>query len=161
MPPTALPKITRYWPQGKRKYYWVTSIATQSAPTRTELNAGTDLTPQIANVSGFTLTADVIDVTPLGSQVMILVNSTLETAYVTNEILFYAASNSSDARSVLPIGTTGFLVFLYEGDVTGQLCEVWPANVNSMYFEQDAKTPGEIHIQFTITAPPSQNVTIP
>ena len=160
MPATPLPAYTRYFPPGTRKYYWVTSIANQAAPTRAELNAGIDLSGQVAAVTGFALTSNTSDVTPLGSQFIILINTTLN-ASGTNEIILYASADSHDARLIMPIGTTGFLVLPAEGDISGQYCEVWPANVNAMFFEPATETPGEIHFQFTITAQPSQNVPIP
>ncbi len=125
------------------------------------MNAGTDLTGQVAAISGFTLPRDVIDVTPLGSQFTVLVNSTIDVVSQINEIILFATSASNDARFLIPTGTVGFVVFLFEGDITSQFCEVWPANVNTFYFEQDMETPGEIHFQFTIMALPSQNVPIP
>lgn len=163
MPARPLAPYPRYFPPGTRKYYWVTSIANQAAPTRAELNAGTDITGQVASVTGFVLQVNVSDVTPLGSSTVLWLNTTTDpSSFGTNEIILYASQNSiDDARLVMPAGSAGFLVFLFEGDITGQLCEVWPANVNEMYFEQATDTPGEIHFEFTITGAPSQNVTIP
>lgn len=162
MPATPLPAVTRYLPPGRRKFYWLTAIANPGAPTRAELNAGTDVSPQVSTVTGFNLVTDTVDVTPLGSSFVTLLPTTVDAAIGgVNELLFYAASNSQDVRTVFPIGTTGYIVFLYEGDVATQLCEVWPAVVNAMYFEQDKTLAGSIHVQFTITSQPSQNVTIP
>ena len=161
MGPPPLSPTTRYFPPGTRKYYWVPSIATPSAPTRAELNAGTDLTAEVAAVNGFALWPNTVDVTPLGSQAVIWQTSTIDPNGSTNELILYASGNSNDARLLMPIGTTGFLVFLPEGDISGQLCEVWPANVYVMYFEPATDTPGEIHFQYLVTAMPSQNVTIP
>lgn len=161
MPATPLPSYTRYFPPGTRQYYWVTSIANPAAPTRAELNAGTDLTGQIAAVNGFTPLANLVDVTPIGSQFINWLTTTVDPGSGGNEIILFAAANGNDARLVMPPGTTGFLVILPEGDVTGQYCEVWPAKVNVMYIDPAMETPGQIHFEYTITSGPSQNVTIP
>ena len=160
MPATPLFPYTRYFPPGTRKYYWVTAIANPAAPARAELNAGTDLTGQVAVVNGFTLQRATADVTPLGSSFTVLLNTTLD-AGSTSELILYASADSHDARLLMPAGSTGFVVLLPEGDIPGQYCEVWPANVNAMFFEPATETPGEIHFQYTITAAPSQNVLIP
>lgn len=163
MPAVPLPSYPRYFPPGTRKYYWVTSIANQASPTRAELNAGLDITGQIASITGFVLQMNVADVTPLGSSTVIWLNTTTDpSSFGSNEIILYASQNSNDdARLLMPAGSTGFLVFLFEGDQTNDYCEVWPANVNEMYFEQGTDNPGQIHFEFTITGQPSQNVLIP
>lgn len=163
MPATPLTPTTRYLPPGTRKYYWLTSLANPAAPTRAELNAGTDLTAEIVTggVGGFTLARTRADVTPLGSSVIVMLDTTTDPNTTTNEIVFYASVTGSDVRQVMSAGTAGFLVFLYEGDVTGQRCEVWPAAVSVLFFDQGTETPGEIHVQYLITAQPSQNVLIP
>jgi hypothetical protein len=160
VPPTPLSATLRYTPpQQGRKYYWVTTIATQATPTRGELNAGTDLTAEIAEVSGFELAGDSADAPDLASQFVAQVPARITAS--DSEIQFYASSTSSDVRSVLPRGTTGFVVILPEGDITGQKCEVWPAKVKSMFLDSSIEDPAKIHIQFSITKLPSQNVTIP
>jgi hypothetical protein len=161
MPAPPLAAYTRYIPPGTRKYYWVASIANPAAPTRAELNAGTDLSGQVAAVSGFALQKTTADVTPLGSQFTVLLDTILDANAGTNEIILYASASSLDARTLMPIGAAGFLVHFPEGDITGQLCEVWPASVNAMFFDPSVDAPGEIHFQYTITAAPAQNVTIP
>ena len=55
MPPSPLSATSRYVPPGTRKIYWVTTIATYTAPTRGELNAGIALSNEIAAVAGFTV----------------------------------------------------------------------------------------------------------
>lgn len=160
MPATPLPAWTRYFPPGTRKTYWLTAVANPGAPTRAELNAGTDLTGQIAAVNGFTLLRDSVDITPLGSQSIVLLDTTFNPTG-TNEIILYASANSQDVRQTMPVNNPGFLVFLFEGDVGGQYGEVWPANLNTTYMEQNTETPGQMHLLFTIQGMPSQVVLIP
>jgi hypothetical protein len=160
VPPSPLSATLRYTPpQQQRKYYWVTTIVAQASPTRAELNAGTDLSAEIAEVSGFELAGDSADAPDLASQFVAQVPARITAS--DSEIVFYASSNSSDVRSVLPRGTTGFVAILPEGDITGQKMEIWPAKVKSMFLDSSIEDPAKIHIQFSITKLPSQNVTIP
>jgi hypothetical protein len=160
VPPTPLTATLRYTPpQQARKYYWVTTIATQATPSRGELNAGTDLSAEISDVNGFELTGDSADAPDLASQFVAQVPARITAS--DSEIVFYASSSSSDVRTVLPRGTTGFVCILPEGDITGQKMEVWPAKVKSMFLDSSIEDPAKVHVQFSITKLPSQNVTIP
>jgi hypothetical protein len=68
MPPSPLTPTVRYVPPGTRKVYWVTTIATYTAPTRGELNAGIDLSPEVAAVNGFTVTSGTVPTPDLSSR---------------------------------------------------------------------------------------------
>lgn len=159
MPATPLSASSRYIPPGTRRWNWLPAVAATSAPTRAEINAGIDLTGQVSAVTGFQLIAGTIDVTAFGDPFVTLAPAL--PAVSDCEIIFYASSDSNDVRTVLPRGTTGFLLSLPEGDVAGRRCEVWPATVSAMFLDQDTEAPAQIHVQFVITSLPSQNVTIP
>ncbi len=159
MPPSPLTATTRYTPPGTRKYYWITTASSYLTPTRAELNAGTDLTAEIAEVSGFTLAADDAETPDLATAFTGKVPG--RTTADDSEIVFWASSTSADARTVFPRGTAGYMIFLPEGDVAGQKMEVWPAKVKSMFIDQAMEDPGRIHVQLAITSIPAQNVTIP
>lgn len=159
MPPSPLTATLRYTPPGARKYYWMTTASSYLTPTRAELNAGTDLTAEIAEVSGFTLKANSADVPDLSTgfvgQVPARVNAE------DSEIVFWASSTSADARTVFPRGTTGYVVILPEGDVATQKMEIWPAKVSSMFVDSNMEDPAKVHVTFSITKIPAQNVAIP
>ena len=160
MPGIPLRAWDRYLPAGLRKIYWVAAIANTAAPTFAELNLGIDLSPQVAGVSGFALPRDTADITPLGSRIIVLQNTTFNPGS-TSEIILYASSDSNDMRMTMDADSAGFLVFFPEGNVTGRRCDVWPATVNTNYPESDIETPGQFHVQFTITDVPAQNAPIP
>jgi len=160
VPPTPLTATVRYTPPAQaRKYYWVTTIATQASPSRAELNAGTDLSAEISDVNGFELSGDSADAPDLASQFVAQVPARITAS--DSEIVFYASNTSADVRTVLPRGTTGYVCILPEGDIATQKMEVWPAKVKSMFLDSSIEDPAKIHVQFSITKLPSQNVTIP
>lgn len=159
MAPTPLTVTVRYTPPGVRKYYFMTTASSYLTPTRGELNAGTDLTAEIAEVSGWQLAGNNADVPDLSTGFVAQVPARVTAS--DSEIVFYASSTSADVRTVLTRGTTGFIVILPEGDVTSQKMEVWPVKVKSMFIDGSIEDPGKVHVQFSITKIPAQNVVIP
>ena len=159
MPPSPLSSTTRYIPPGTRKIYWVTTISSYTAPTRAELNAGTDLTNEVANVNGFTVESGTVDTPDLSTRFTAKIPGRITAA--DSSLEFYASSNSSDVRTVLPRDTAGFVVMLWEGDVTGQRMDVFPAKVTAATVDGNMEDPEKITVAFAITKVPAQNVVIP
>ena len=108
MAPSPLSATTRYVPEGTRKIYWCPTIVTQASPTRAELNGGTDLTNEIAEITGFTVTSDTVDVPDLSGRFTAKVAGRINAA--DSALRFYASSNSADVRTVLPRDTVGFVI---------------------------------------------------
>jgi hypothetical protein len=159
MPPTPLTATVRYIPPGTRKIYWVTTIANYLAPSRGELNAGIDLSAEVAAIQGFSVTSATVDTPDL---------STRYTAKIPGRITadnssldFYATNTSSDVRTVLPRDTAGYVVFLWEGDVTGQRMDVFPAKVTVSALDGNMEEPQKVNVEFAITRIPASNVVIP
>jgi hypothetical protein len=160
MPATPITVTNRYTPPGRRKYNWLTAVAAYPAmATRAEINAGSDLSAELAEVNGFELTGDSADAPDLGGGFVAQVPARVTAS--DSEFVFYASSNSADIRTVLPRGTAGFVLILPEGDVPTQKCEIWPATVKSMFIDGSVEDPGKIHVQLSITKLPIQNLTIP
>src|SRR5579884_158619 len=108
---TPLASTSRYIPQGTRHYYWVPTITSYTSPTRAELDAGTDLTPEIAEVQGFAATSASVDTPDLGSRFTSKIPG-LITADNSN-ITFYLSSTSNDVRTLLTRDTSGYVVVLW------------------------------------------------
>lgn len=159
MAPPKLNATLRYFPPETRKYYFVTAIVSIAAPTRGELNAGTDLSEEIAEVAGFTLKTDTVATPDLGNRFTGNVPGRITAD--DSSMTFYASENSNDVRTVLPRGTTGFIVCLPEGDVAGQLMDVFPITVSAAYLDTATDDPGRVIVEMVITSTPAQNVTIP
>jgi hypothetical protein len=159
MPPSPLTATVRYVPPGTRKVYWVTTIANYLSPTRGELNAGIDLTAEIAAINGFTVESGTSDTPDLATRFTAKIPGRITAA--DSSISFYASSTSSDVRTVLPRDTAGFAVFLWEGDVTGQKMDIFPAKVTAESVDGNMEDPQQVNIGFAITKIPALNVTIP
>jgi hypothetical protein len=159
MPPSPLSATTRYIPPGTRKIYWVTTIANYLSPSRGELNAGIDLSGEIAEMSGFTTTSDVTETPDLSGRFVPKIPARIKAD--DSSLSFYASSNSTDVRTVLPRDTAGFVVILWEGDVTGQRMDVFPAKVTVSALDGNMEDPEKVNVSFAITRVPAANVVIP
>jgi len=156
---TPIAATSRYIPPGTTHYYWVASISNYNSPTRSELNAGTDLTGEVSAVSGFATNSDQQDTPDLGSRFVSKIPGRITAD--DSSITMYASSTSSDARTLMPRDTAGFIVVFPEGDVTGQKMDVFPVKVTGVPKSRDVENPATMVFQFAITKIPAENVTIP
>lgn len=151
----------RYFRPGTTKIYWVRTIATYTTPTRSEINAGTELANEVAEINGFTVTSESVDTPDLGSRFVSKIPGRITSE--DSSLNFYASSTGfNDARSVLPRDTTGFVVFMDGGDVstTGRM-DVFPATVASHGKLRGIEDPAMTQASFTVTRVPAEDVVIP
>jgi hypothetical protein len=160
MAPTPLTATVRYIPPGTRKVYWLTTIASYAtAVTRAEINAGIDLTNEIASMSGFTVNSASTDTPDLSTRFTAKIPGRITAD--DSSISFYASSTSADVRTVLPRDTAGFVIILPEGDVPTQKMDCFPAKVSSTAVDTTMEDPAQVNVQFTITRIPALNLVIP
>jgi hypothetical protein len=159
MPASPMTSSTRYFRPGVTQVSYVPTIATQSAPTRAELNAGTALGGEISAIEGWQVTSNFLDSPDLASTFISKVASS--TAADDSSLTFYASVNSIDVRSLLPRGTTGYIVFLDESDTAGRKMDVFKIIVAAAPKQRDLDSLAQIQVQFSVVAAPSENVTIP
>lgn len=155
----AIGASTRYIPEGVTHYYFVAAIASYTAPTRSELNAGTDLTNEVASAGDWAINGSAVPAPDLAT----LFDSQVagKTSMGTTTLDMYASSNSSDVRTLLPRGTTGYIVKFPEGDVSGHTMDVFPVKVLAQPKPTNMGNPSVIQLQFVVTKIPAENVTVP
>jgi len=139
--------------------YWCPTLANYLAPTRPELNAGTDLSAEINAMTGWSLTSATVDTPDMGSRFTSQIPGALTSA--SNDITFYTSSNSNDVRNLLTRDTNGYIVLLWEGDVTGQKMDVFPVRITTQAMDTTVTNPGMVTISFAATKIPGTNLTIP
>ena len=162
MAPPNLTASTRFTDNATTVVYFVPTIAaTNLVPTRAELNAGTNLSVEINDLKGWTVQSDLIDVQSLSESFQSKIAGTLSSP--DSSLTFYTSKNGSDVRSLLPRGTTGYIVFCDGGDLGGNKAEVYKIQVtaNGVMRTIDGKDASKVEVQFAITSPPAQNVTLP
>jgi hypothetical protein len=160
----AAPAITasiRYTSRGATKFYWIPTAADPAAPTRSEMNAGTDLSPQIADSSGWSVSSEMIETPDLASRYTSTIPGTISAD--DSSLTFYMSRDGVDARALMPRDETGFIAILDGGDVAANKMDVFPVTVSSHSKQRsvqgsDADT---LVISYAITSEPSENVTVP
>lgn len=123
--------MANFWRRGTSKAFFAPTV-TLAAPTAVQVNAGTDLTPKIADVAGFTFTNQAIATpdwaTTLNTQIP------GEDQLAASALTFYEDKTSNPIRTALAKGTVGYIVIFFAGiagstPAAGDKCEVWPAIV--------------------------------
>jgi hypothetical protein len=160
----AAPEITasvRYFdPEVTKCYFLPTIAAADLTPTRLEMDAGTDLSPEIAEVSGFTVTSEEINTPDLGSRFTSKIPG--RTSAEDSSITFYADLGGNDVRTVLPRDTTGYIQWCDGGDVAGNKSQVFPIRVRSLgQLRSVGDESHRLQVQFSSTSEPNEDVTIP
>lgn len=159
MAATPISQATRYFAPGISKVLWVPTIASPGAPTRSELNAGTDLSGEVNAIDGWTVTSDTTDTPDLNSTFVGKLPTT--TSADDSSITFYASQDGQDVRSLLPRSTRGFVVWMDEGDDPSLTCDVFPVLVSANSKQRSMSDPALIQVMFVVTRQPSEDVDIP
>jgi hypothetical protein len=110
-------------------------------------------------VSGFATNSDQQDTPDLGSRFVSKIPGRITAD--DSSITLYASSNSSDARTLMPRDSAGYIVIFPEGDMTGQKMDVFPVKVTGVPKSRDVENPASMTFQYAITRIPAENVTIP
>ena|SRR6266700_3732705 len=160
MPAGNITASTRYFRPGFTQVTYLPACAIITAPTRAELNAGTNLSPEISDAAGWDVSVNFIDMPDLGSTFTAKLAG--RTSSSDSSLTFYASSNSVDVRALLPRGTTGFVVWFDESDTPGKKMDVFPVTVGSAPKQRDdLEASAKIVINFAVTRTPAENVTVP
>ncbi|MGH3097894.1 MAG: hypothetical protein ACRDMV_18080 [Streptosporangiales bacterium] len=158
--PTPLPKSTRFFRPGVTKMFYAPDVAEQDAPTRSEVDASTDLSGEVSTIDGFGVTSGQIETPDLVSLFTGKIGG--RTSVDDSSITFYASKDSQDVRTILPRGTEGYILIMGGGDVDGGTMDVFQVRVISapkQYTLEDEAA--KIVVQFSIVREPSEDVTIP
>lgn len=152
---------TRYFNAGTTQVHFLPSIAAADlTPTRAEITAGTNLTGEVADLSGWTVTGGEIDTPDLGSTFVDKIPG--KTSAEDSSLTFYADLAGNDARDVLPRGTAGFIVIMDGGDVPGRTADVFPVRVRSVgKVRSVGEDSARLTIPFSITSQPAEDRVIP
>lgn len=156
---TPISPTTRYYAVGTRKFYWVTTISNKAAPSRGELNAGIDLSGEVAIVDGFTKASDTVDAPDYGTRFVSTIPGRIKAD--NSKLTMYATANSADVRAIITQDTNAFVVIFPEGDVAGRKMDVWPMRVLSVSKPTSDGDPAQIVIEFAPTSEPAMDVTVP
>ncbi|MFC9497643.1 hypothetical protein [Streptomyces sp. NPDC056982] len=152
----------RFNRKGITKVYLVPTIAsTALLPTTAEITAGTDLTDGINAIDGFTLENSPIETPDMASTFVSKIGG--DDSAADSSLTFYEDSVLDDTETDLAKGTTGYIVIFSKGKApSAKGMDVFPVTVvsNSKAYTTDNEA-AKITVQFTISARPAFNQTVP
>jgi len=150
----------RYIAPGTTKYYYATSCADITAPLRAEMEAGTDLTKEVAAADGWSVAADRVATPDLGSKFTGRIGGRVNPGDAS--INFHASKTTADVRTLLHRDDTGYVFVLHGGDVPGQTMDVYKVDVSSVSkpTNVDGGENARVMVSFSINDV-AENVTIP
>lgn len=151
---------TRYINKGVTRFIWVDTVADISAPTRSEINAGTDLSNEIMEIDGWLVESESVETPDLGR--LFTGSITGSTSAEDSSVTMYNDIGGTDVRDVLTRGDNGYMIIMDGGDVAGRTMDVFPCRVGSLGKNRSVDDdPASSVINFNITSEPSENVVIP
>lgn len=157
---TPLSVTNRYIHAEATRIYWVVAIADVTAPLRAELDAGVDLTGEVAAIVGWNVRRRVLDAQAAGQDFAAQLDGTLEVD--DSRLVLYADEAGVDVGQVLTAGLLGHVVFLFGGDVEANPMNVWPVRVAVPSRSADVVGDGaRIDVQFVVIADPGLELSVP
>jgi hypothetical protein len=152
--------VARYFRRGKSKILFLPAVANKAAPTRTEITAGTSLTPQTAEIADFQFANSPIATPDMDTTFTTSIPG--EDTVGTPTITFYDDDAASTIRTALTKGAKGFILLMPYGDVPTKRAEVWPVESTGVNDEWSAgNDPARYAVAFAVTGAPTQNATVP
>jgi mRNA-degrading endonuclease toxin of MazEF toxin-antitoxin module len=159
MPATPLNPAERFSALGSLEVVFVPVIAAANGiPTRAEIDAGTDLTTEIAEWGGFLVQSETIDVPDLTRYTGTIPGRiTVEPGTLS----IYADRGADDARNTLQRDKTGYILLMDNGDTPTELMDVWPVQVSSLAKARSMDAATLLQAAFSHPRLPVEDVAIP
>ena len=155
-----LPATDRFFQPEISKVWFALVLADPANLTRAEITAATDITDEIADLSGWMVASSQINTPDMGHRFVSSITG--RTQADNSTITVYADLTGDDARKVLPRGTKGFLIFADGGDVEDQPCDIFPVEVASVgKVRSTGDQAFQLTIGFAIKKPPFEDVPLP
>lgn len=160
MAPPNLTASTRYFdPETTVVYYLPAIAAADLTPTRLEMDAGTNITGELRDLSGWTVTSEEIETPDMGSRFTSKIPG--RRSAEDSNLTLYADINGTDVRDLLPRDTTGYIMWCDGGDTAGNKADVFPIRVRSVPKQRSTSDAALIQVQFSVTSEPAEDVTVP
>jgi len=152
----------RFNRKGVTEIAFLPTIASSSLlPTRAEITSGTKYTGQIAAIDGWSLENQPIETPDMASTFVSKIGG--DDSAADSSLTFYEDKTLDDVETDLAKGTTGYIAIFSKGDIAlAKGLDVFPVTVvsNSKAYTTDNEA-AKITVQFTITARPAFNQTVP
>lgn len=153
--------MARFFRRGITKFRFLPAVASATLePTRAEMTSGTDISPDVADITGWELSNTTIPTPDLATRFVgsISGEDTVDDA----GLVFYDDDATEVIRDLLAAGTVGYVMILPYGDVATKRAEVFPVRTTVVADEKSmGNDPARFRVGFAVTAKPNTDVTIP
>lgn len=149
--------MARFYRRGISKIYWKAGTDTAPPSVDTVIGVGgVDLSDDIAEIAGFTLTSSTIPTPDLGSRYTKTIPG--EDTTPDSSLTFYDTDASSNAiRDALTKDAIGYVALLPYGNATGKRAEVWTVQVTGVNDQWTVGTdPARFVVSFAVLEVPNQ-----
>lgn len=147
--PTKITASKRYFLPGTTKVLVLPAVANlATGPTLTELNAGTDISDEVASITGFVISGDNMQAPDLGKRFNPQVPGRLNGA--DSGLTCWASKDGVDVRTVLTLDQRTFVVFLDGGNTAGNPMDVYECDVLSVGKVREIEGIGRLEVKFSI-----------
>lgn len=158
----------KFFRRGITKVFFVPTIAAPvDSPSVAEVTAGADLSPDVAELSGFTFENQPISTPNLSETFVTTIPG--EDQSEASSLTFYEKQGpgaDNPLRALLAKGTTGYIVIFYAGiagatPATGDPCEVWPTiTTGAARIYDTGNEAAKWRCNFTPTATPATDAVV-
>jgi hypothetical protein len=157
--------MARFFRRGITKVKFLPTIAAVSggivgAPTRAEITAGTDVSPDVAELTGFQLSNSPIPTPNLNDAFTPQISG--EDTVSDSSITFYDQDNATTIRTALAKGTSGYLVIFPYGDIATKRCQIYPVKTTGVNDEFSVgNDPARFVVGMAVTGVPNLTAVTP
>ena len=148
----AAPEIaasTRYFLPGTTKVLILPTVANLvTGPTRVEIDAGLDISEEIASITGWMVSGATVPTPDLGKRFTGQVNGRLTAA--DSGLTCWADKTGQDIRQELTIDQETYVVFFDGGNVPGSPMDVYKSVVLSVGKPREIEGAGRVDVKFSI-----------
>lgn len=154
--------MSRFIRRGITKIYFLPAIANlETGPTREEITAGKDITCWPSEISGFTISAESVEVPDLCSTKTkkIPAGETIDDISLT----MYEDAEKEEIEETFTRGAKGFIYIMNKGDKpTSKSGDIWPVEVASISHNYSVGSdPATLTVNFTVPESPVFGTAIP
>lgn len=151
--------MARFYRRGISKMKFLPAVAGAS-PTRAEINAGVDISPQVADINGFSLQNQPITTPDLSTSFDTQIAGSDQAA--DSSVTMYDDNASATIRNAMAKGTAGYMVLFPYGDTTTKRLEVYAVTSTGVNDQWSTAAEAAKYIaSFAVTSTPNQNGVTP
>ena len=161
MAATPIPTSQRFFQAGVVGIIFVPTIAsTTLVPTAPEVTAGTDLTKEVTDWSGWTVSTAFIETKDASTVLRPQLAGAV--TFEGSSLTFNGSKNGTDARTIFTRGASGYIIIGDAGVATGKKADVYPVVVGAVAKLRNIDSDNfKVRVDFGITAVPAEDITMP